>query len=334
MLGITKRISKKLKWGIAGGGKFTETAVLPTFNLIPKSKVQAIFSNDEKRAKALAEKFIIPKPFSNYDEFLQADIDAVYIVSANAHHYEQVIKAAKAKKHILCEKPMAVTAAQAEEMVRVCKENGVQLAVDFVYRFHPLVEKTKAIIDASLLGKILYINAEFNINLLPMDNFRYNRVAAGGGAVRDLGTHVFDLLRFLNGEIVDVSGVNESLFYKSEVEDFAAGIIKFERGGYGHFQVAYCAPKSFNRLEVIGTKGAVSLEGLISARYGSSKLSILLEGEGKKVFRKRANKLYRLLKSVTKSFLKNETPLVTGEDGLINMGLMEKFENRCSNANS
>jgi len=210
----------------------------------------------------------------------------------------------------------------------------VQFAVDFVYRFHPLVEKTKAIIEASLLGKILYINAEFNVNLIPRDNFRYNKAAAGGGAVRDLGTHLLDLMRFLCGEIVEVNGVNESLIYKSEVEDFASGIVKFEKGGYGHFQVAYCAPKSFNRLEIIGTKGAVSLDGLISARYGSSKLSILLEGEGKKVFRKRANKLYRLLKSVTKSFIKNERPLVTGEDGLANMKLMEKFENRCSSTKS
>ncbi|MFA6980690.1 MAG: Gfo/Idh/MocA family oxidoreductase [Ignavibacteriaceae bacterium] len=334
MLGITKRISRKLKWGIAGCGKFTETAILPTFNLIPKSKINAIFSNDAKRAKALAEKFLIPKSFNNFDEFLQSDIDVVYIASANANHYEQVIKAAKAKKHILCEKPMSVTTAQAEEMVRVCKENGVQFAVDFVYRFHPLVEKTKAIIDSSLLGKILYINAEFNINLIPRDNFRYNKEAAGGGAIRDLGTHLFDLMRYLCGEVEVIIGVNKSLEYKSEVEDFASGIVKFARGGYGHFQVAYCAPKSFNRIEIIGSKGAVSLDGLISARYGSSKLSILLEGEGKKVFRKRANKLYRLLKSVTKSFLKNETPFVTGEDGLINMRLMEEFENRCSSAKS
>ena len=334
MLGITKRITKKLKWGLAGCGKFTETAILPTFNLINKAKINSIFSNDAKRAKSLAEKFLIPKSFNTYDEFLRSDIDVVYIASANANHYEQVIKAAKAKKHILCEKPLSVTTTQAEEMVRVCKENGVHFAVDFVYRFHPLVEKTKAIIESSLLGKILYINTEFNVNLLPRDNFRYMKAASGGGAIRDIGTHMLDLMRFLCGEIVDINGVNESLFHKSEVEDFAAGIVRFERGGFGHFQVAYCAPKSFNRVEIIGTKGAISLDGLISARYGSAKLSILLEGEGKKVFRKRANKLYRLLRSVNKSFLKNETPLVTGDDGLINMRLMEKFENRCSNGKS
>lgn len=334
MLGLTKRISKKIKWGIAGCGKFSETAVLPTFNLLPRAKVNSIFSHDSVRAKSLAEKFLIPNSFSSFDAFLKSDIDAVYIGSANAHHYEQVMEAAKAKKHILCEKPVSVTSLQAEEMVRVCKENGVHFAVDFVYRFHPLVEKTKAIIDGSLLGKILYINAEFNINLLPRDNFRYNKAAAGGGAVRDLGTHLLDLMRYLCGEITELSGVNEHLCYPTDVEDFAAGILKFERGGFGHFQVAYCAPKSFNRLEIIGTKGAVSLDNLISARYASSKLSILLEGEGKKVFRKRANKLYRLLKAVNKSFVKNQPPLVTGEDGLANMKLMEQFENRCSNAKS
>jgi len=331
MLGITKRISKKLKWGVAGGGKFTETAILPAFNLIPRAKVNALFSHDAKRAKTLADKFLVQKAFHEYDEFLKSDIDAVYIASSNADHYEQVIKAAKAKKHILCEKPFAVTSEQAEEMVRVCHENNIHLAVNFVYRFHPLVQKTKAIIESSLLGKILYINTEFNINLLPKDNFRYTRAASGGGAVRDLGTHMLDLMRYLCGEIEEIKeGINESVVYKSEVEDFSAGIVKFTKGAFGHFQLSYSVPKSFNRIEIIGTKGAVSLDGLISARYGSSKLSILLEGEGKKVFRKRANKLYRHLKAVTKSFLKNEVPPITGEDGLINMRLMETFEKKCS----
>src|SRR5690606_3268170 len=116
--------------------------------------------------------------------------------SANAHHYEQVIKAAKAGKHILCEKPLSITSSAAEEMVKACEENNVQLAVNYVYRFNPLVLKAKELIDKEYIGKLVSINLSFNINFYPDDNFRYEKALSGGGALRDLGTHMIDLLRF------------------------------------------------------------------------------------------------------------------------------------------
>ncbi len=328
---ITGRISKRLRWGIAGCGRFTEISVLPTFNLIRKAKPVSIYSHDLNRAKFLAQKFSIQNTYDDYEEFLKSEIDAVYIGSKNSDHYEQVIKAAKAGKHILCDKPMSVSATQAKEMVNVCKENSVQLSLNFVYRFHPIIRKTKELIQKQMIGKLQTIKLSFSINFSQMDNFRYNKEFAGGGAIRDLGTHMIDLLRVLGGEIISIDGVMDNILYKTEVEDFAQGIAKFQNGGYGAFQVSYCTPKAFNRIEILGTKGAINIDNLIGARFpASSKLTILLDGETKKVFRKRANNLFRLLRSVNKSFLKNENPEIAGEEGLINMQLIEEFEKKCS----
>jgi predicted dehydrogenase len=329
MIKIPKKYSKKLKWGIAGCGRFAEQSIIPTIKMLRKSLVVSLYSGDLNRAKSLADKFGTEKQFNNYDEFLKSGIDVVYIASTNANHYQQVIKAAKAGKHILCEKPLAMNSSEAEEMVKVCSENHVQLAVNYVYRFHPLVIKSKEIISGQMLGKIVNINLSFNIDIPPGSNFRFNKSQSGGGALRDLGTHMIDLLRFLGGEIKSIYGVLDNIIYKSEVEDFTNAIVKFENGGYGYFNASFNSKKAFNRIEVLGHKGALSIDNLIGGRIIPGKLTIVLEGEAKKAFRKRGNKQLNLLRSVQKSFINNQTPLVTGYDGLVNMKLMEELESKC-----
>jgi 1,5-anhydro-D-fructose reductase (1,5-anhydro-D-mannitol-forming) len=320
---------KKIKWGIAGCGRFAESSFLPAVRLIRKSSVTSLYSRDLNRAKSLAEKFGVQSTFDNYDDFLKSDIDAVFVASFNAHHYEQVIKAAKAGKNILCEKPLAITSQQAEEMVKVCKENNVLLAVNYVHRFHPLVLKAKELIVDQRLGKLVSLDVHFNIDSPPDNNFRFKKELSGGGALRDIGTHMIDLLRFFGGEIENINGAVGNLIYQSEVDDFAIGTVKFTKSGYGTFNVSFNNKKAFNRIEILCHKGAIAIDNLIGKKLLPPKLTILLEDETRKSFRKRGNKMVYVIKSVQKSFLKNEAPHATGEDGLINLKLMEELEQKC-----
>jgi predicted dehydrogenase len=244
----------------------------------------------------------------------------------NADHYEQVLAAARAGKHILSDKPLAMNSKQAEEMVAVCKENNVQLSVNYVYRFHPLIEKSRELIENQTIGKLLSVNANFNTNLPPDDNFRFHKDLSGGGVMRDLGTHMIDLLRFLNGEVEPISCVMDNLLYRIEVEDFATALLRFTNGGYATFNVSSNAARAFNRLEILGTKGSINIENLIGGRFSSARMTIILEGERKLAFRKRTNRMHRVLKNVTVAFSKGIPPAVTGEDGLINMRIMEQLE--------
>ncbi len=229
----------------------------------------------------------------------------------------------------MCEKPLAMTSGQAGEMIKACEKNNVHLAVNYVHRFHPLVTKAKEILDSQMLGKLTSISMNFNIDIPPTNNFRFNPELSGGGALRDLGTHMIDLMRFFGGEIDKIDGVLDNIIYKSDVEDFASAIIKFKNSGYGNFSVSFSNKKGFNRIEILGHKGALSIENFIAKKNVSSKLTILIDGEAKKAFRKRGNKLVYLLRSVQNSFLKNEQPLVTGRDGYINLKLMEELESKC-----
>ena len=326
---LRRPIIKKLKWGVAGLGRYAEFTFIPTLSLLRKSTLQSVFSNNPERAQSIADKFGVPHHFSNIDEFLKSDIDAVYISSANFHHHDQVIKAAKAGKHVLCEKPIAIDSIQAEEMVKTCERNNVKFAINYPIRFHPIITKAKELLDSQILGKLVSISVNFNIDFPPGTNFRFQKEQSGGGALRDLGTHMIDLLRFFGGEIISINGVYDNIIYKSEVDDFGMGIVKFEESGYGSFNISYNNIKGFNRIEILGHKGALGIENLIGVKNSPAKLIILLEGEAKKSFRKRGNKFFYLLKSVQNSFLNNQKPLVTGEDGWINLKLMEQLESKC-----
>jgi len=329
MLKRKKPGTRKINWGIAGCGRYAEHTFIPTLTFLRKSVLRSLYSHKIARAKELAEKSGAADYFDNYDKFLNSNINSVFISSVNANHYEQVIKAAEAGKNILCEKPLALNSKQAAEMVEACKQNNVSLAVNYIHRFHPHVKKAKELINSQTIGKLVSVNLNFNIDFPPGNNFRFNKALSGGGALRDLGTHMIDLLRFIGGNIEEINGYMDNIVYQYEVEDFAAGIVKFENGGYGIFNVSYNNRNAFNRIEILGDKGAISIEKLIGAKTLPSKLTIQLEGDAKKSFRKRGNKLHYLLRSVQKSFLKGETPLVTGEDGLINLQLMEQMEEKC-----
>jgi len=321
---------KKIKWGVAGCGNFAEHSFLPAVLISRRGKVTSIFSNNKQRAEQLANKFSISNYFSDFEKFLNSDIDAVYISSANINHYEQVVMAANAGKHILCEKPMSITSEQAKEMIDTCKKNNVQLSVNYVLRYHPVILKSKEIINSRMIGKLTSINMSFNINLPPSENYRYNKKLSGGGALRDLGTHLIDLLLFLGGEIEQINGGLDNLVYKEDVEDYAHATVKFKDSGYGNFNVSYCNERGLNRIEILGSKGAIAIDNFIGIKHEPSKISILLNDEAKRVFRKRGNKMLYMLRSVQKAFLKNKAPLVTGEDGYINLKLMEELERKCS----
>jgi predicted dehydrogenase len=322
-------IPRRLRWGVAGCGNFVETSFLPALSLVQRSKLISVFSNDIKRAEFIAGKFGAQYYTNNFQEFLKGRFDVVYVAGANVNHYNQVIESANAGKHIVCEKPVAMNSNQIQEMINTCKVNNVLFSVNFTHRFHPLVLKSKELVDNGMIGKIVSVSASFNIDYPPNDNFRFKKELSGGGALRDLGSHMIDMLRLFGGEIISVKGFIDNVVYKCEVEDFAAAVCKFEKGGYGYFNVSYNTNRSFNRIEILGHKGIISIENFVGKKNVSAKLIINLQGEAKKAFRKRANKISYMIKSIQKSILNNHPPCVPGEDARESMKIIEEIEKQC-----
>lgn len=325
-LKLPSPIPRRLKWGVSGCGNYTEEFFLPALHLVQRSKFVSVYSHDIHRAKEIAAKFGAVNAYDDYDKFLMSDIDSVYVSSANVNHYEQVVKAAKAKKNILCELPISVTSEQAEQMVQVCKENKVHLIINHLHRFHPHVHKVRELLEKQIVGKVVSITASYHSDFPPANNFRTKKELSGGGVLRELGAQMIDLLRYFGGEIVETKAFLDNVVYKSEIEDFASALVKFRNGGYGSFSVSYDCKKASNRIEVVGQNGSVIIENFFSKKNSVSKLIIDVNGEARKVFRKRLNKFVIMLRSVQKTFIKNDPAPVTGEDSLANMKIIEVIE--------
>jgi len=322
---IKNVLEPKFKWGIAGLGNFAVNSIIPAIKGLRRSRIVAVFSHSFERAKEIAGLFSIKEYYDDFEKFLSSDFDAVYIASANQYHYEQVIASAKAGKHIICEKPLALNSQQGEEMVKVCEESNVKLSIGYVQRFHPLTRKAKEIIDSGMIGQIVIINVSLSFDYPPNQNFRYQK-ANGGGALRDIGTHCIDLLRFFGGEIYYIDGFIDNVIYKSEVDDFVVATCRFKDGGYGNLYASYCISKPINRIEIVGYKGTIIIENLIGRRFDYAKLTIQKIDETKKAFRMKANKVQNLIKNFQKAIIENEPLIVSGLDGLINLKLIEEIE--------
>jgi predicted dehydrogenase len=286
-----------------------------------------VYSSSSGRSRNIAGMFGANHAFNDYSEFLKSDIDVVYISSRNSDHHWQVIEAARAGKNILCEKPLALNYNQAKEMVDVCGENNVELGVNYVFRFHPLIYKAKELLKNQVIGKIISITTNFNTNFPPDNNYRFQK-EHGGGALFDLGTHMIDLLRYFGGEVSDVSGFVDNVVYSSEVDDFSMGIVKFKNGGYGSFNVSFNSKLPVSKIEILGLNGIININNRAGRKRTSSKLTIEISGEAKKTFRKKSNMQLSLLREYQKSIFAKKHVRATGTDGMINLKIMEDMLNR------
>ncbi|MEW6652793.1 MAG: Gfo/Idh/MocA family oxidoreductase [Bacteroidota bacterium] len=317
-------IPRKLKWGVAGCGHYTEEFFLPALHFVQRSKFVSLFCNNINRAKEISSRFGVVNTLDDYDAFLRSDIDSVYISSANTNHFELVTKAAIAQKNILCELPISLTSEQTELMMQVCKENKVHLIINNLHRFHPQVQKARELLEKQIVGKIVSIAASYHSDFPLSNNFRTKKELSCG-VLHDLGAQMIDLLRYFGGEISESKAFIDNVIYKSDFEDFASALVKFKNGGYGNFSVSYNCKKLNNRIEVVGLNGSLIIDNFFGKKNTASKLIIDINGEARKVFRKRMNSFVIMLRTVQKIFLKNEPAPISNEDSLTNIKIVDEI---------
>jgi predicted dehydrogenase len=161
------------------------------------SRVEAVASRSEDKARSTAQSLGIPRWHGSYEALLDdPEIEAVYIPLPNHLHAEWTIAAAEAGKHVLCEKPLATTSAQAREMIDACRNAGVKLMEAFMYRLHPLWVEARRLVGEGLIGDLLAIQSFFSYYNVDSDNIR-NMVDAGGGALFDVGCYPVNVSRMM-----------------------------------------------------------------------------------------------------------------------------------------
>lgn len=193
-------MTDKLNWGIISTARINRR-LIPPIKQAERSKLMAVASRDVDKARAYADEWSIPLSFGSYEAMLAApEINAVYISLPNTMHHEWTLKAAEAGKHILCEKPLAMTVKEVDEMVAAAKANDVVLMEAFMYQTHPQLAKLKAVLKEGLIGQVQLIKAHFSFTLnAGAQNIRLNN-DLGGGAVWDVGCYPISFCQAVAGE--------------------------------------------------------------------------------------------------------------------------------------
>lgn len=222
-----------------------------------------IADEDEHRGTEAAARFHT-KYFNDYTELLNQELDAVIITSENSMHHEHVTAAAKAGKHILCEKPIATTVKDAREMIEVCKEHGVILQTAFPVRFNTAVMRAKKMIENGDLGEIYAIKGT-NRGTNPGGWF-IDREKSGGGAVIDHTVHVVDLMRwFMGSEVKKVYAEIDNIIQSGPIDDCGILTIEFENGVFSTLDCSWSRNETYPTwgdvtMEIIGSGGTLKVD--------------------------------------------------------------------------
>jgi predicted dehydrogenase len=246
-----------VRWGVLGAARIFIGKVLPALLRSDLVRLEAIASRSRDKARRTAEKFGIPRSYGSYEELLaDRDIEAVYIPLPNHLHAEWIRKAAEAGKHILCEKPLALNAEQAQACLEHASSSGVRLMEAFMYRFHPQWQRARELVRIGEIGELLSVHTFFAYNLKDPENIR-NKLQMGGGGLMDIGCYAVSVPRFLFGrEPRRVIGLlTRDSTFKTDI--LSSAILDFE-GGRSVFTVATQAC-SAQRVDIYGSSGRMHI---------------------------------------------------------------------------
>ncbi|HSO30193.1 MAG TPA: Gfo/Idh/MocA family oxidoreductase [Candidatus Sulfomarinibacteraceae bacterium] len=247
-----------LRWGILSTANIGREKVIPGIQGADRCRVTAIASRDIGRAQRVAAELGIPSVHRSYEALLaDRDVDAVYIPLPNHLHAEWAIAAARAGKHVLCEKPLATTAADAERMIAVAEAEGVHLMEAFMYRLHPSWVAVCDLVTAGRIGRLIAVQSWFSYYNDDPANIRNIR-AVGGGALFDIGCYSVNLSRLLFGG--EPTRVEASIRRDpaSGVDILTSGLLEFAGGGVATFTCSTRAEDD-QRVHVYGTDGRITV---------------------------------------------------------------------------
>lgn len=248
----------ELRWGILSTARIARTKVIPGIQKAERCTVVAIASRDAGQARQVAGELGIPRAHSSYEALLaDPEVDAVYIPLPNHLHAEWTIAAARAGKHVLCEKPLAMSAAEAERMIDVCTTEGVRLMEAFMYRLHPSWVAVRELVTGGRIGRLTAVQSWFSYFNDDPANIRNVR-AYGGGALYDIGCYSVNLSRMLFG--AEPTGVEASITRDptTGVDVLTSAILEFG-DGVGTFTCS-TRVEDDQRVHVYGTQGRISIK--------------------------------------------------------------------------
>jgi 1,5-anhydro-D-fructose reductase (1,5-anhydro-D-mannitol-forming) len=319
-------------WGLIGASTIAREHMVEAIRAQSGHDVVAVMSSNADRAKEFAAANKIASAVASLDALL-ADpaVQVVYVSTTNELHRPQVLAAAKAGKHVLCEKPLALSVDDALAMVRACREAGVVMATNHHLRNAATHRKIRELIKAGAIGRPLFARVFHAVYLPPhLQGWRLDKPQAGGGVILDIAVHDVDTLRFLlDAEPVEAVGMSQSAFLaKQGVEDGAMSVIRFDNGVLAQLHDAFTVKHAGHGIEIHGDAGSIVGRNVMSQRPVGE---VVLRNEtGEQVVAVEHEGLYvRSVAAFCAALEGRGSPAATGEDGVRSLAAALAIADAC-----
>jgi len=314
-----------IRWGIIGCGDVARKRVAGAIQADARSELAAACRRDQEQLTQFVTDFHVAHGTTSASEIIASpDIDAVYIATPVSLHRDQTIEAAAAGKHVLVEKPMAMTTAECDDMIAACKEHNVRLGVAYYRPFYPVVQRMQELVEAGDIGNVLSVSAvtatPFAINPGEDGYWRVLPELGGGGALMDIGSHRLDLFLRLFGPIAGATPGDDGRGVKAfcgtvaagyQADDLAHVLVQFESGIQGSLQCSFGPSVDPDEFAILGTRGR-----LVSRPLNRGEL--LIERGSEQAVEQHppsANFNAPLIADFVSAITECRTPFVPGEQG-------------------
>jgi 1,5-anhydro-D-fructose reductase (1,5-anhydro-D-mannitol-forming) len=310
-------------WGIVGLGRIADAEIAPAIAASPNGTLVGVVSRDADRAAQFAERHGARSALTDYEALLaDPDVDAVYVATPNALHADQVVAAARAGKHVLCDKPLATSVADAERSVAECEAAGVRLGIMFQTRSFEGMDEIRKLIAEGEIGAVRLAQVEISAGRNLPKGWRTDPALAGVGAMNNMGVHAYDLLRHLLGaEVREVTAVVD-VEPGWSVDTLALSVLRFDGGALGVVNANQSLPHPQQDLVVHGTEGRIvgrnvtrpNQRGTVSVvgRSGESTRDVSTDGG-----------FLATVTSFAEAVLEGREPDPSGRDGLVSVALTD-----------
>jgi 1,5-anhydro-D-fructose reductase (1,5-anhydro-D-mannitol-forming) len=324
-------------WGLIGASTIASEYMIEAIRAQQDHQVVAVASSSAERAAAFAAKHRIAGAYDSVARLL-ADpaVQVVYVSTTNELHRDQVLAAAAAGKHVLCEKPLALNLEDARAMVRACSEAGVVMATNHHLRNAATHRKIRELVQGGAIGRPLFARVFHAVHLPPhLQGWRIDKPAAGGGVILDIAVHDADTLRFiLASEPVEASGISQSAsLARAGLEDGAMAVLRFDNGLLAQLHDAFTVPFAGTGIEIHGDKGSVIGRNVMTQKPIGELL--LRDAQGERIVAVEHESLYaRGVARFCTALRGDGEPAATGLDGLRSLATALAIAEACRSGRS
>jgi predicted dehydrogenase len=312
-------VSSAFGWGVVGTGDYVQNHVAPALSEAPNARLAGVYSRDIERGAEFARAFGFDRSYSSYEEMLSdPEIAIVHVTSPNHLHAPQTMLAAESGKHVLCEKPMALSVADCEHMIQVCVKNGVKLGVGFENRHHPAHVEMRRLVQTGELGAVAHVAVGYSRWLRThIHGWRADVSLSGGGSLMGLAIHCLDTAQFILGsEVEEVTAFTDERWSGRPVDELVVAIVKFVDGPFCQIMSGINVPRSHNDIVLYGDRlRARSIDTLgmylqgeleVVGEAGTSRTPYVTTPHGT---------LVRQIEGFHRSIAEDIEPNASGEDG-------------------